>query len=95
MRIVVPAAAAAAAVAVAAVGRVQVRPVVDGCDILAGPSVGWSGEDPWGVLGPGGTAAVDEHPHEVRLARTSCTETRCGALHVTVRREEDEAVRDG
>ncbi|WP_327733912.1 hypothetical protein OG749_08525 [Streptomyces nojiriensis] len=76
-------------------GWVQVRPVVDGRDILAEPPAGWSGEDPWVVLGPGGLAAVDEHPHEVRLARISCTEVCCGALYVTVRREGDEVVWDG
>ncbi|MFD5414050.1 hypothetical protein [Streptomyces nojiriensis] len=76
-------------------GWVQVRPVVDGRDILAESPAGWSGEDPWAVLGPGGLAAVDEHPHEVRPARISCTEVCCGALYVTVRREGGEVVWDG
>ncbi|WP_405532708.1 hypothetical protein OG592_35475 [Streptomyces avidinii] len=75
-------------------GWVQVRPVVDGRDILAELWAPWAGEDPWVVLGPGGVAAEDG-PHEVRLARISCTEICCGALYVTVRREGDEVVWDG
>lgn len=75
-------------------GWVQVRPVIDGRDILAELWSPWDGEDPWVVLGPGGVAAADG-PHEVRLARISCTEICCGALYVTVRREGGEVVWDG
>ncbi|MDX3535453.1 hypothetical protein PV721_13945 [Streptomyces sp. MB09-01] len=76
-------------------GWVQVRPVVDGRDVLAELWAAWSGEDPWVVLGPGGIALAEDGPHEVRLARISCTEICCGALYVTVRREGDEVVWDG
>ncbi|MFI7355283.1 hypothetical protein ACIBTP_15165 [Streptomyces avidinii] len=76
-------------------GWVQVRPVVDGRDILAELWPAWAGEDPWVVLGPGGVAVAEDGPHEVRLARISCTEICCGALYVTVRREGDEVVWDG
>ncbi|MFI8389652.1 hypothetical protein [Streptomyces sp. NPDC085540] len=76
-------------------GWVQVRPVVDGRDVLAELWAAWSGEDPWVVLGPGGIAVAEDAPHEVRLARISCTESCCGALYVTVRREGDEVIWDG
>lgn len=84
LRIVVPAG-----------GWVQVRPVIDGLDVLADLWPAWAGEDPWVVLGPGGVAAAEGGPHEVRLARISCTEMCCGALYVTVRREGDEVIWDG
>ncbi|MGW6978898.1 hypothetical protein ACWGE1_05530 [Streptomyces sp. NPDC054932] len=76
-------------------GWVQVRPVADGRDVLAELWTAWAGEDPWVVLGPGGIAATEDGPHEVRLARIPCTEICCGALYVTVRREGDEVVWDG
>ncbi|QES53181.1 hypothetical protein DEJ51_02035 [Streptomyces venezuelae] len=76
-------------------GWIQVRPVIDGRDVLAELWPPWAGEDPWVVLGPGGVAAAGGGPHEVRLARISCTEVCCGALYVTVRREGGEVVWDG
>ncbi|MFG2972624.1 hypothetical protein ACGFYY_06420 [Streptomyces sp. NPDC048331] len=76
-------------------GWVQVRPVVDGRDVLAELWAPWAGEDPWVVLGPGGVAVAEDGPRDVRLGRIPCTEVCCGALYVTVRREVDEVGWDG
>jgi hypothetical protein len=75
-------------------GTVQVRPVVDGQDILEvfpeGP-----GAEPETLLVPDGPLAAAVEPCEVRLATAECTEGCCGALYVTVRRDGNQVVWGG
>ncbi|MFE1174502.1 hypothetical protein [Streptomyces sp. NPDC058773] len=71
---------------------VEVRPLVDGEDILAGVFTEGPGEDPKYLLLPDGPLAPGTEPHEVRLAEAACTEACCGALYVTIRRDGDHVV---
>ncbi|WP_146246821.1 hypothetical protein [Actinoplanes xinjiangensis] len=72
-------------------GPVQVRPVIDGRDILnefpAGP-----GHEPETMLATLGPLTARAQPREVSLATADCTEGCCGALYVTVRRDGDSVV---
>ncbi|MEU3792365.1 hypothetical protein AB0F07_21590 [Streptomyces fructofermentans] len=71
---------------------VELRPLVDGRDILAVAFTDGPGEDPKCLLLPGGPLIAGAEPHEVRLAEASCVEACCGALYVTLRRDGDEVV---
>ncbi|GAA1656995.1 hypothetical protein [Actinoplanes couchii] len=73
---------------------VQVRPVVDGRDVLAAFPAG-PGIEPETLLTPGGPLTAAGQPREVRLAMAECTEECCGALYVTVRRDGDRVVWGG
>ncbi|MEV6602118.1 hypothetical protein AB0M36_35490 [Actinoplanes sp. NPDC051346] len=72
-------------------GTVQVRPVIDGRDILEvfpeGP-----GAQPEKLLAPDGPLTAAAQPHEVCLATAKCTEECCGALYVSIRRDGDQVV---
>jgi hypothetical protein len=72
--------------------NVEVRPLVDGEDILAEVFTEGSGEDPAYLLAPDGRLTAGPEPHEVRLAEATCTEGCCGALYVTVRRDGDHVI---
>ncbi|MET8753342.1 hypothetical protein ABZW32_25090 [Streptomyces sp. NPDC004667] len=75
---------------------VEVRPVVDGVDILAEAFTEGPGQDPKYLLPPDGPLTADAvEPREVRLAEAQCTEGCCGALYVTVRRDGDEVIWGG
>ncbi|WP_377464821.1 hypothetical protein [Micromonospora sagamiensis] len=74
---------------------VEVRPWIDGRDILTEAIAAGPGSDPGELLGPDGSLIADVEPHEVRLATAECTEGCCGALYVTVRREGDHVVWSG
>ncbi|GGO42525.1 hypothetical protein GCM10012287_03640 [Streptomyces daqingensis] len=71
----------------------EVRPLVDGEDVLAaevfteGPC-----EDPGYLLLPDAPLTAGTEPHEVRLAEAGCTKGCCGALYVTVRRDGDHVI---
>ncbi|MGW1142094.1 hypothetical protein [Streptomyces zhihengii] len=74
---------------------VELRPFVDGEDILARAFTDGPGEDPRHLLLPDGPFTADAEPHEVRLAEAECTEGCCGALYVTVRHEGDHVIWGG
>jgi hypothetical protein len=71
---------------------VEVRPLVDGEDILADVFTEGPGEDPKHLLLPDGPLTAATEPHEVRLAKATCTEACCGALYVTIRRDGDRVI---
>ncbi|MGW4375087.1 hypothetical protein ACWEJ7_15620 [Streptomyces albidoflavus] len=73
---------------------VEVRPLVDGEDLLAGAFTEGPGEDPRDLLVPDGPLMATVEPREVRLAEATCTEGCCGALYATVRRDGDHVVWD-
>jgi hypothetical protein len=73
---------------------VEVRPLADDRDILAGAFDKGPGEDPRYLLIPQGPLEAAELPHEVRLASAQCAEECCGALYVTVRCEGGQVVWD-
>ena len=75
--------------------HVEVRPLVDGEDILADVFSDGPGEDPRYLLLPGGPLTAGTEPREVRLAEASCTEGCCGALYVTIRRDGDRVIWSG
>ncbi len=70
----------------------EVRPLVDGEDILAEVFTEGPGEDPRYLLLPDGPLTAGPEPHEVRLAEATCTEECCGALYVTIRRDGDHVI---
>lgn len=70
----------------------EVRPLVDGEDILAEIFTEGPGEDPEYLLLPDGPLTAVAEPHEVRLAEATCTEGCCGALYVTIRRDGDHVI---
>jgi hypothetical protein len=72
--------------------NVEVRPLVDGEDILTGVFTEGPGEDPKYLLLPDGPLMAATEPHEVRLAEATCTEGCCGALYVAIRREGDHVI---
>jgi len=74
---------------------VEVRPIVDGRDLLAemAPDSRYLGVEPRYLLGQDGPLPATVTPHEVRLARSGCgVEECCGALYVTVTRSGDRVV---
>lgn len=72
---------------------VQVRPVVDGQDILAVVFDGFDAEDPNVLLSmPKPTLTATSQPRQVRLAEAGCTEGCCGAIYVTIQLDGDEVV---
>ncbi|MGW1965034.1 hypothetical protein ACWCPD_32885 [Streptomyces sp. NPDC001935] len=73
-------------------GAVEVRPIVDGQDILAAAFDMGPGEDPRLLLAPSRPLMPSSEPKEVRLAEAECTEGCCGAVHVTITREADTVV---
>ncbi|MFJ7243140.1 hypothetical protein ACIQWA_00680 [Kitasatospora sp. NPDC098652] len=82
--------------------QLEVRPIVNGRDLLAEVSphvVGgprYAGVGPRRLLGPDGPLLATAVPHEVRLAWGGCGYERCcGALYVTVRRDGDQIVWTG
>ncbi|MFE4977460.1 hypothetical protein ACFRAR_35785 [Kitasatospora sp. NPDC056651] len=78
----------------------EVRPIVNGRDLLAGiPSrsedfdVRYVASSIRYLLARGGPLRATATPHEVRLARSGCGfETCCGALYVTVGRDGEQVV---
>lgn len=84
------------------VGAVQVRPIINGRDLLAetvprGLGGSWYlGVSPRYLLDQDGPLLATATPHEVRLAGSGCgVEECCGALYVTVRRHGDHVVWTG
>ena len=75
--------------------RVEVRPLVDGVDILAGAFTEGPGEDPDRLLTLDSPLVACATPVPVRLAEAVCTEGCCGALYVTIRRDGDEVIWGG
>ncbi|MET7641086.1 hypothetical protein [Streptomyces sp. NPDC005438] len=71
---------------------VEVRPLVDGADILAGAFPRGPAGEPRDLLRGESPLLAATEPHEVRLAEAGCTEGCCGALYVTVRRDDDQVV---
>ncbi|WP_326560227.1 hypothetical protein [Micromonospora sp. NBC_01796] len=71
---------------------VEVRPLVDGEDILARVFREGPGADPAALLRPYGPLTATVEAREVRLAEASCTEGCCGAIYVTVRLDGDQVV---
>ncbi|MGW1673105.1 hypothetical protein [Streptomyces sp. NPDC002324] len=77
-------------------GGVEVRPIVNGRDLLADVLPGgvggsrYLGVGPRYLLGQDGPLHATATPHEARLAWSGCgVEECCGALYVTVRRDGD------
>ncbi|MDX5564566.1 hypothetical protein PYK79_16095 [Streptomyces sp. ID05-04B] len=80
-------------------GGVEVRPIVNGRDLLAEVLPGgvggsrYLGAGPRRLLGQEGPLHATATPHEVRLAWSGCgVEECCGALYVTVTRDGDHVV---
>ncbi|MFH9727337.1 hypothetical protein ACH4M4_30855 [Streptomyces sp. NPDC017254] len=73
---------------------VETRFLVDGRPLLPEAFGHGPGQPPEELL-EGGALRAGPEPHEVRLAEAYCTEGCCGALHVTVRREDAHVVWDG
>ncbi|GGP77889.1 hypothetical protein GCM10010278_65290 [Streptomyces melanogenes] len=80
-------------------GGVEVRPIVNGQDLLAEVIPGgvggsrYLGAGPRYLLDRAGPLHATVTPHEVRLAWSGCgVEECCGALYVTVRRDGDHVV---
>ncbi|SFT78722.1 hypothetical protein SAMN04487904_108113 [Actinopolyspora lacussalsi subsp. righensis] len=71
---------------------VEVRPLVDGTDVVATGLPGKPAEPPFRLLAPETPLLASSEPHEVRLAEAVCTEECCGALYVTIRRDGDQIV---
>ncbi|MFC0112948.1 hypothetical protein [Kibdelosporangium aridum] len=71
---------------------VEVRPFVDGQDIIAQADPDFPGDDPKTLLGE--LVATDD-AREVRLAEAVCTVGCCGALFVTIQRNGGEVVWNG
>ncbi|MFE1287361.1 hypothetical protein [Streptomyces sp. NPDC058751] len=74
---------------------VEVRPFVDGEDILAEVFTEGPGADPKYLLLPDSPLTAGTEPREVRLAEATCTEGCCGALYVTIRRDGDHVIWSG
>lgn len=74
---------------------VQVRPIVDGRDILAEVFTEGPGADPEVLLAPRGPLTADVEPHEARLATAACDEGCCGAIYVTIHQDSDQVVWGG
>ncbi|KQX50970.1 MULTISPECIES: hypothetical protein [unclassified Streptomyces] len=70
---------------------VETRFLVDGRPLVPEAFGRGPGESPERLLDSGALRAVPE-PREVRLAEAYCTEGCCGALYVTVRREDEHVV---
>ncbi|MFE2349834.1 hypothetical protein [Kitasatospora cineracea] len=76
-------------------GRDQLRPVVDGRDVLATGFPRLPAHSARVLLGPYSPLLPGPVPREVQLARAGCSEECCGALYVTVRQEGGAVVWDG
>lgn len=74
---------------------VQVRPVVDGRDIIAEFfDVNGRTFAPESLFAQPSPLRADAEPREVRLVEADCTEGCCGALYVTIRRQGSQVVWD-
>ncbi|MEU5847497.1 hypothetical protein [Saccharopolyspora shandongensis] len=71
---------------------VEVRPLVDGVDIVAEGFPKEPAESPYGLLRPESPLEATAESHEVRLAEAACVEECCGALYVTIRRDGEHIV---
>ncbi|MDA3649619.1 hypothetical protein LZ318_08210 [Saccharopolyspora indica] len=76
-------------------GTVEVRPIVDGVDVVATGLPREPAESPRTLLGSDGPLVATAEPREVRLAEAECTEGCCGALYVTIRRAGEHVVWSG
>ncbi|WP_369273846.1 hypothetical protein AB5J55_31465 [Streptomyces sp. R11] len=76
-------------------GAVEVRPIIDGEDILATAFDEGPAEDPRHLLSPSSPLMPSLEPKEVRLAEADCTEGCCGAVFVTITREDATVVWHG
>ncbi|MGW6738833.1 hypothetical protein [Streptomyces sp. NPDC055013] len=76
-------------------GAVEVRPIIDGEDILATAFEEGAAEDPRRLLLPSSPLMPSREPKEVRLAEADCTEECCGAVYVTITREDATVVWHG
>ncbi|MBF6507632.1 hypothetical protein IU422_07720 [Nocardia farcinica] len=73
-------------------GTVEVRPIVDGVDVVAAGLPKEPAESPRTLLGADAPLVATAEPREVRLAEAVCTEGCCGALYVTIRRDGEHVV---
>jgi hypothetical protein len=73
----------------------QVRPLIDGRDVVAEAFVAGSAHGPELLLSSNGPLRAAEQPHEVELAEAECTVACCGALLVTIRQDGGTVVREG
>ncbi|MFE7530904.1 hypothetical protein ACFU7Y_35100 [Kitasatospora sp. NPDC057542] len=83
-------------------GGIEVRPIVNGRDLLADAFPGgvggslYAGVGPRYLLGRDGPLHATATPHEVRLAWSGCgVEMCCGALYMTVGRDGEHVVWEG
>ncbi|MFF2652776.1 hypothetical protein [Streptomyces sp. NPDC058045] len=76
-------------------GEVEVRPHIDGLDVVAEVFDPEPGLDPRHLLLPGGPLEAGPVPREVCLAEARCTEGCCGALYVTIRLDGDQVIWGG
>lgn len=74
---------------------VEVRPIIDGEDILATAFEEGPAEDPRRLLRPSSPLMPSREPKEIRLAEADCTEGCCGAVYVTITREDATVVWNG
>uniref|UniRef100_UPI000B1BD973 hypothetical protein n=2 Tax=Streptomyces sp. RTd22 TaxID=1841249 RepID=UPI000B1BD973 len=88
LRVVVPDADEEGAVA-------QLRPIVDGRDLVTEVFDRGPAADPLRMLRVDSPLRAADAPREMRWAEALCTEECCGALYVTVRRDGDHVVWDG
>ncbi|WP_144311994.1 hypothetical protein [Actinopolyspora erythraea] len=68
---------------------VEVRPLVDGTDVVATGLPGEAADPPFLLLARDTPLMATAEPREVRLAEAVRTEECCGALYVTIRRDAD------
>ncbi|MFJ5262183.1 hypothetical protein ACIQAC_17125 [Streptomyces sp. NPDC088387] len=73
-------------------GTVEVRPIIDGIDVLADAFDEGPAEDPQSLLTPSSPLLPSQDAREVRLAEAECTEGCCGAAYVTITRVGDAVV---
>jgi hypothetical protein len=73
---------------------VEVRPLIDGQDLLAQAFNEGPGVDPRYLLSAERPLTAAEPPHEVCLAGAECTVGCCGALYMAIRRDNDQVVWD-
>jgi hypothetical protein len=75
-------------------GRVELRCLIDGRDVVGEVFDKGPGQDPDELVGPDSLLLANAGPVEVRLAEAVCTWGCCGAIAVRVRRENGQIVWD-
>lgn len=75
-------------------GSVEVRPIIDGHDIVANAFEAGPAHEPEALLRPGGPLRATGEPQEVELTEARCTVGCCGALYVTIHRDDGTVIWD-